>query len=138
MCRKRAGVYGLAPLADAAPTRSAGVVKEAYLSWQPTSDRVLDIGRVNLRLGAATGYNPTDFFKVAAIRLETSPEPESRRKNRMGSVMLRGQQLAAGGRSRCSFRRALTASATPKILPCPSFRAKLIAWTGGWSPGAIN
>jgi hypothetical protein len=75
-------------------TRSA--LKEAYLSWQPTASQVLDAGRINPRFGVATGYNPTDFFKAGAL-VGTSPDPESRRNNRLGSVMLQGQQLWDSG-----------------------------------------
>ena len=76
---------------------TVSTLKEAYLSWQPTPMRIVDVGRVNLRFGVAMGYNPTDFFKAGAVQITTTPDPESRRKNRLGSVMLRGQQLWESG-----------------------------------------
>ena len=87
-------------------------LKEAYLSWQPQSDRVLDAGRINVRYGAAMGYNPTDFFREGANRAITSFDPNAIRENRMGTAMLRGQTLWAGG--------ALTAIYAPKVADAPS------------------
>ncbi len=71
-------------------------LKEAYLSWQPRNDLILDAGRVNQYSGVATGYNPTDFFRGGALRSLVSLDPASIKKNRQGSVMLRGQALWDG------------------------------------------
>lgn len=68
-------------------------LREAYLSWQVTPDTMADIGRVNLRYGAALGYNPTDFFKAGALRSIVSPDPISLRENRQGTVVVQGQKL---------------------------------------------
>lgn len=98
-----------------APTgdeHSINTLKEAYLSWQPADDRLLDLGRVNVRNGVATGYNPTDFFRAGAVRTVVSGDPGSLKKNRLGSVMLRGQTLWNGG--------SITALASPKIADLPS------------------
>jgi hypothetical protein len=40
-----------------------------------------------------TGYNPTDYFKVGALRSIVTINPYSLKENRQGSVMIRGQQL---------------------------------------------
>ena len=82
-------------------------LKEAYVSWQATDERLLDLGRVNVRNGVATGYNPTDYFRNGAVRSMVSSDPGSLKKNRLGSVMLRGQTLWNGG--------SLTALASPKM-----------------------
>jgi hypothetical protein len=87
-------------------------LKEAYLSWQPQSDHVLDVGRINVRYGAAMGYNPTDFFREGANRAITSFDPNAIRENRMGTAMLRGQTLWTGG--------SLTAIVAPKVADAPS------------------
>ena len=68
-------------------------LREAYLSWQVAPDAMVDIGRVNLRYGSAMGYNPTDFFKVGALRSIISPDPASLRENRQGTVVVQGQKL---------------------------------------------
>lgn len=81
----------------AAAQNSINTLKEAYLSWQPQADRIADLGRINPRYGVATGYNPTDYFRAGALRTLTSIDPASLRENRMGSAMLRGQALWAGG-----------------------------------------
>ena len=72
-------------------------LKEAYLSWQVDDSRLLDVGRINQRNGDAVGYNPTDYFKTAALRSVVSVDPQSLKENRQGSVMLRGQQIWSGG-----------------------------------------
>jgi hypothetical protein len=76
--------------------RTTPYLKEAYLSWQPSASQVIDAGRINQRFGVATGYNPTDFFKSGSV-VTSSPDPVSRRTNRLGSVMLQGQQLWDSG-----------------------------------------
>ena len=109
---------------DALGQKTLNSVKEAYLSWQPQNDRVLDVGRINVRYGAAMGYNPTDFFREGANRAITSFDPNAIRENRMGTVMLRGQTLWQGG--------ALTAIVAPKVADAPN--------TGDWNAdlGATN
>ena len=87
-------------------------LKESYLSWQPSDDRIVDLGRINVRNGVATGYNPTDYFRSYALRSVTSVDPISLKKNRLGSVMLRGQKLWDGG--------SLTALYSPKLAGQPS------------------
>ncbi|MBK9348244.1 MAG: hypothetical protein IPN06_18470 [Burkholderiales bacterium] len=82
-------------------------LKEAYVSWQASDERLLDLGRVNVRNGVAMGYNPTDYFRSGAVRSMVSSDPGSLKKNRLGSVMLRGQTLWNGG--------SLTALASPKM-----------------------
>jgi hypothetical protein len=91
---------------------SVNTLKEAYLSWQVNPDQLLDLGRINTRYGVATGYNPTDFFRGGAVRSVVSADPDSLRRNRLGSVMLRSQSLWAGG--------GLTALASPKLADAPS------------------
>ena len=34
-------------------------LREAYLSWARTDEQIVDVGRVNVRHGAAFAYNPT-------------------------------------------------------------------------------
>jgi hypothetical protein len=97
---------------DALGNQTLNSLKEVYLSWQPQSDRVLDVGRINVRYGAAMGYNPTDFFREGANRAITSLDPNAIRENRMGTAMLRGQTLWTGG--------SLTAIVAPKVADAPS------------------
>jgi len=87
-------------------------LKEAYLSWQPQPDRIADFGRINVRSGSAVGYNPTDYFKVGALRSVSSVDPASLRENRQGSAMLRGQALWDGG--------SVSALYSPKLADRPN------------------
>ncbi|CAN5766248.1 hypothetical protein BH11PSE12_BH11PSE12_32950 [soil metagenome] len=92
---------------DAASRNSVNTLKETYLSWQADTNRIADLGRINVRNGVASGYKPTDYFRTGALRSVVSVDPASLSKNRLGSVMLRGQQLWDGG--------SLTALYSPKL-----------------------
>lgn len=87
-------------------------LKEAYVTWQPQPDDIADLGRINLRYGVATGYNPTDYFRAGAVRSIVSVNPASLRENRLGTVMLRGQTLWARG--------SLTGLYAPKLSDHPN------------------
>ncbi|WP_415750394.1 hypothetical protein [Burkholderia sp. BCC1988] len=78
-------------------SRDVTLVKEAYASWRASPAFVVDAGRVNERLGAAIGYNPTDFFRAGAVSLDVPPDPDSRHTNRLGAVGLRAQQVWDSG-----------------------------------------
>lgn len=72
-------------------------LREAYLTWEPAPETYLETGRINLRYGAAFGYNPTDFFRARTSVAQSSADPGSTRLNRLGTVMLRGQHFFDGG-----------------------------------------
>lgn len=82
-----------APGAD----NAVNTLKEAYLSARLRPDTLLDVGRINVRQGVATGFNPTDYFRDGALRSVVSIQPSSLKENRQGSVMLRAQQLWDAG-----------------------------------------
>ncbi|MEF7614657.1 hypothetical protein V4F39_12115 [Aquincola sp. MAHUQ-54] len=103
------------PLADRRST--ASTLKEAYVRWQPQPQALLELGRVNLRNGSAYGWNPTDFFKTQSVRSLVSAEPESLRKNRFGSVMLRGQVLWTGGSASLALSPRLAGRRPDGSLP---------------------
>jgi hypothetical protein len=92
--------------------QDVNTLKEAYLSWQAAPDRIADLGRINVRNGVASGYNPTDFFRAGAVRSVVSLDPASLRENRLGSAMLRGQALWDSG--------SLTGIYSPKLTDQPS------------------
>ena len=87
-------------------------LKEMYLSWQASPNAIVDLGRINLREGVASGFNPTDFFKAGALRSVVSIDPESLRENRLGSAMVRAQWLWQGG--------SATALVSPRLTGQPS------------------
>jgi hypothetical protein len=120
-----------------------GTLKEAYVSWQPQANLLLDAGRINGRQGVAYGYNPTDFFRTNAIRSIVSVDPNSLRDNRLGTVMLRGQQLWDSGALSVVYAPRLTehASAAPLDPDIGATNARgrwLLSFsqqlTSGWTP----
>ncbi|WP_193098118.1 hypothetical protein [Burkholderia sp. Z1] len=88
-------------------SRDVTLVKEAYASWRASPAFVVDAGRLNERLGAAIGYNPTDFFRAGAVSLDVPPDPDSRHTNRLGTIGLRAQQVWDTG--------SLTALLSPRL-----------------------
>ena len=104
--------------ADGGADFTINSLREAYLSWQTEGgNTVLEFGRINLRYGTAYGYNPTDFFRDGSLRTLTSANPFALRDNRLGTVMLRAQQLWSGG--------SLSVAYSPKLARNPS--------ADGWS-----
>ena len=91
---------------------SLNTLREAYLSWQPDPEYALDAGRINARYGVAMGYNPSDYFRSGASRSIVALDPASLKKNRQGSVMLRGQTLWQSG--------SLTAILSPQLADPPA------------------
>jgi len=92
--------------------QAINTLKQAYASWQPRTDVLLDAGRINARQGVAFGYNPTDFFRANALRAVDSLDPNSLRDERLGTVLLRGVGLWDGG--------ALAAAFAPRLADQPS------------------
>jgi hypothetical protein len=72
---------------------NVNTLREAYLSWSRSDAEIVDVGRVNIRHGAAIGFNPTDWFKENALRSIVSPDPYALRENRQGTFVLQGQKL---------------------------------------------
>lgn len=72
-------------------------LREMFVTWQPGELGMVDLGRVNVRHGVAKGFNPTDYFRDGALRSVVSPDPNSLRENRQGSVIVRGQALWNSG-----------------------------------------
>jgi hypothetical protein len=92
---------------------NVNTLREAYLSWHATPELIADFGRINLRYGAAFGYNPTDYFKANALRVIVSSDPTSLRENRQGTVVLQAQKLWSDS--------SVTAAFSPKLgNPPPS------------------
>jgi hypothetical protein len=99
---------------DRTPGQHPGVntLKDLFAGGSLGPELALDVGRINTRYGAAYGWNPTDAFRTDAVRVVSSPDPASLRENRLGTVMLRGQDLWNGG--------SLTAIVAPRLADHPS------------------
>jgi hypothetical protein len=72
-------------------------LREAFVSWQPADGISFDLGRVNIKSGVAIGFNPTDFFKTRAVVEPLTADPTVLREDRLGTLMLSGQYVWAGG-----------------------------------------
>ncbi|HEV2678700.1 MAG TPA: hypothetical protein VGV37_29500 [Aliidongia sp.] len=71
--------------------------REGYVSWEALDRTYLDAGRINLKNGAAVGFNPTDFFKTRAVVDPLSVDPTVLREDRLGTVMGFGERIWQGG-----------------------------------------
>jgi hypothetical protein len=81
--------------------------REGFLSWSPLPEANVDLGRINLRSGVATGFNPTDFFKTRAVVDRLSNDPAVLRENRLGTLMLLGQGIGEKGAVNIAYAPAL-------------------------------
>jgi len=93
------------------PGDNVNTLREAYLSWSRTAQQAFDVGRVNIRNGAAMGFNPTDWFKANALRAIVNPDPAVLRDNRQGTVVVQAQQLWADASLSATFSPRLARSA---------------------------
>jgi len=82
-------------------------IKEAYLAWQKSPTVFFDLGRVNVKSGVASGFNPTDYFKVGTVLDQNTEDVSQLRDARLGALVIKSQKLWDGG--------ALTLVASPKI-----------------------
>ena len=82
--------------------------REGFFSWEVFGDTYVDAGRINLKSGAALGFNPTDFFKTRAVVEPLSSDPSVLREDRLGTLMLRAQRIWAGGAMTVAFAPAVS------------------------------
>jgi hypothetical protein len=78
-------------------------LREASATWEPTGGTYLEAGRINVRNGAALGYNPTDFFKTRTLVGQSSLDPSVIRQNRLGALMVRAQTLWTWGSASVAY-----------------------------------
>jgi hypothetical protein len=75
-------------------------LREAYVAVRLTdgaSPLFIDAGRINVRNGVGSGYNPTDYFKTDAVLSSTTFDPNALREDRLGVVAAQAQQIAPWG-----------------------------------------
>ncbi len=82
-------------------------IKEAYISWHQSPTQFLDVGRINIKNGVATGFNPTDYFKVGTVLDRNTEDVSQLRDARLGALLIKAQKLWDGG--------SLTVLASPEI-----------------------
>lgn len=71
-------------------------LKEAFLAWRGDG-WFLEAGRMSLKTGVASGFNPTDHFRSFALITTTTEDASQWREHRLGAVVVRGQRLWPGG-----------------------------------------
>jgi hypothetical protein len=97
-------------------------LRELYVDWHALDSTFLDVGRINLKSGVALGYNPTDFLRTRAVVEPLSADPTALREDRLGTLMLRAQQLWQGGSVTAAFAPSVKRpSAIYTNLNLPSF-----------------
>src|SRR5262249_57221843 len=72
-------------------------LRELYVGWEAAPRTYLELGRINVRNGAALGFNPTDFFRARTLIGQASLDPSVLSRNRLGTVMVRAQTIWDGG-----------------------------------------
>lgn len=65
-------------------------VQELALDVRATDWLNLEAGRINIRSGVATGFNPTDWFKVDSLVVADTFDTMDRRDDRLGTVVAQG------------------------------------------------
>ncbi len=83
-------------------------LREAYASWEPHERTFIDAGRINLKSGVALGFNPTDYFKTRAVVAPLSADPSELRDDRLGTLMVRAQQIWEGASVTAAFAPAVS------------------------------
>lgn len=81
--------------------------REGFLSWEVADSTYVDAGRINVKSGAALGFNPTDFFKTRTVIEPLSADPSVLREDRLGTLMLRAQRIWTGGSVTVAFAPAV-------------------------------
>jgi hypothetical protein len=95
--------------------------REGYLTWAAGDGTFLSAGRINVRDGAAYGFNPTDFFKTRAVVDPTSQDPRVLREDRLGTGMVMGQHIFDGGAVTALFAPKLAEPSPVDLSNPPSF-----------------
>jgi len=62
-------------------------VKELYYKGKISENNFFELGRVNVKEGVASGFNPTDYFKGTSS-LTLSSDPKEQKDNRLGSLLI--------------------------------------------------
>lgn len=86
-------------------------LREASITWEPAPSTFLEAGRINVRNGAALGYNPTDFFKTRTLVGQASLDPSVLRQNRLGTLMARAETIWTGGSATVAYAPKVTSPA---------------------------
>lgn len=121
--------------------------REAFLTWSPNPEVIIETGRINARVGVAIGYNPTDFFRARTVVDPVTVDPSVLRLNRLGVAMARLTGVRGPGAVSLSVAPRLE-EREPVTLGRRSFAdlrlgrtnaATAVELRGGWdSPGGTS
>ncbi len=106
---------------------AVNTLREAYVSIRLSdgaSPLFVDAGRINIREGVGSGYNPTDYFKTNAVVSSSNFDPNALREDRLGVVSVQVQQLASWGAWSLTAAPKLAApvsSASLEATPAPLY-----------------
>jgi len=78
-------------------------LREVSATLEPIASTYLEAGRINVRNGAALGFNPSDFFKTRTLVGQSSLDPSVIRQNRLGTLMVRAQTLWSWGSASVAY-----------------------------------
>ncbi|MES2151276.1 MAG: hypothetical protein V4508_15985 [Pseudomonadota bacterium] len=115
----RLNVFAGSGLSPASRANVENDLREIYLSAALARRTYLDVGRLNLKQGVAYGFNPTDFFKTRTALQLSSIDPSAARENRLGTVMLKAQQLFDEGNVTLAMAPRVS-HATPLVGSAPA------------------
>lgn len=79
-------------------------VQELALTTRATDWLDVDVGRINVRNGVATGFNPTDWFKVNSLVTADSFDVVDRREDRLGTFVVQSVLHSEAGVLQAGFR----------------------------------
>ncbi len=95
--------------------------REGFFTWEARPGIYLEAGRINLKNGAALGYNPSDFFKTRTMVDLVSIDPSVIKENRLGVGMIKDQALFERGSVVLAFAPALQSQGPLALQPPMSF-----------------
>jgi hypothetical protein len=77
-------------------------LRQLYLS-AGTAQSFVDAGRINIRTGVASGFNPTDFFRANTVTDRLTEDVSELRLTRLGALAVRGLHLWDNGGMALAF-----------------------------------
>jgi hypothetical protein len=112
--------------------------RELYFDYHPGATTFIDVGRVNLKEGIASGYNPTDLFRAGSNVDPLSIDPAIIRENRLGSVMLHAQELWSGGNASLAYSPKLESEPRLAAAPATEWINAALGKTNGEQRGLLG
>ena len=96
-------------------------VQELAVSFSVGEQTNIQIGRINIRNGVASGFNPTDWFRDNSLVVTGSAAPADRRRERLGVFALTGTTSLGQTLMQVGYRPAITADDGSLLTDADSF-----------------